>query len=581
MRFAGIFGGLEFNRLKGIADMPCVRLDGHVLCARDTQGDGGAVAYVQGAVHNKRALTEMIQDAGISIKEEKGIAGLILQAYRLWGTAYPARLEGPNATVVIDRDRQRMVLSVDRMGEQSIFYAANAGTVVFSDHPAPVIKNAPFLDRTVDRQGLCELFALGPARTPGITPVRGLKMMEPGTTLVCDQYSQRVYTYFTLEAHEHDDDLHYTIDSVRDMVENALAQTLTHRPHSMLSGGLDSTVLTALCARAMKGTVNTWSVEYEDDQVHFTQNDYQRERDTPFIRQAAAYLGTNHTQVRINQRALFDGLHDAMLARGLPGMADVDTSLMLFSKRIAIHSGYALSGECADEVFGGYPWFHRSELINRDGFPWSGALDLRGSILKPSVSTRLNLSQYAAQRYHECAAKQPRLASDSQEEAKLRLIHGLCLRYFMPVLQERARCMGQWSGLTVLTPYCDVRLVQYVYNIPWSIKNLGGQEKGLLRLAMKDLLPNSLINRKKSPYPKTHHPEYARLVVDEMNALLYNSQAPLNEIIDKTALYDLMNGDLRADAAPWFGQLMTGVQMIAYLIQVNDWLETYDLNIAI
>lgn len=579
MQYMGLFYTKTPMALRGLMDKTYTVLGRrHAIAADHCAEDGGAVACAVGYIRNERALAEEFRQAGLRLAPEGGPSALALAAYRLWGDRYAEHLEGPVASVIIDQDADRLLLSRDRMGEKGVFYLVRGTSVAFADHPAALL-HAPFASRAVDRDGLCELFALGPARTPGRTPLMGIGSLEPGTTLIADSAGQTARRYHRLEAREHTDSLSTTIDQVRYLIEDAMAEAMTRQPDAMLSGGLDSTALTALARKA--GPVTTWSVEYDEDDRHFTENAYQHERDTPFIAMAAGYLKTDHRSITLDHRSLFDGLHGAMTARGLPGMADVDSSLMLFARAISAHSQFVLSGECGDEVFGGYPWFHRAELIALDHFPWSGSLPLRASVLKRSVREKLMLHQYAAERYHEAMARQPRLIGEDAHGARLRLLHGLCMEWFMPVLQERADAMCGQSGVHVITPYCDDRLAQYVYNVPWAIKNLGGQEKGLLREATKDLLPPELLLRRKSPYPKTHHPLYTRLVCDEMRRVLDDKSSPILEVLDKESLLTLMQGGMSAADTPWYGQLMSGPQMIAYLLQVNDWLKTYHLEIAL
>ena len=578
MQYAGMFFARDARCMMDALDAPYAVLGRHALCAHGCATDGGAMACAFGLMRDAKGLAARLRAGGARFDPDGGPSALALAAYRLWGERYPEYIEGPVLTVVIDQDAQRMYLSRDRMGEQAAYYLARGACLVFSDDPAALLR-APIARRAVDRQGLQELFALGPARTPGLTPIAGVKALEPGCMLAADGHGQRIVRYFQLQARPHEDDGPATITRVRELIEDALSRVLCLKPAAMLSGGLDSTALTALAAR--RGQVETWSVSYEQDDEHFVENDYQHERDQPFIERASALLGTHHHQVVLGQQALLGSLHEAMLARGLPGMADVDGSLLLFARQIAKGNQYVLSGECADEVFGGYPWFHRPQLIAADNFPWSGSLSLRESVLRPAVRRELDLPAYAAARYHEACAHEPRLSGESEEQARLRLLHGLCIKWFMPVLQDRARCMCGASGLNVLTPFCDDRLAQYLYNVPWVLKNLGGRAKGLLREAVRDLLPTDLLERRKSPYPKTHHPDYTRLVCQQMARVLDDESAPILEVLDRDQVYRLMSGGMNASDTPWFGQLMTGPQMIAYLLQVNDFLQTYGLEVEV
>ena len=579
MSFCGLFFVRNRRALQGLSDAPYHIMGRHALCARGVRADGGAMACAFGHLRNAAALRNQLTQAGMLAPDaQSDPSALTLAAYRMWGESYPAHLEGPVSTVLIDQDAQRLVLSRDRMGEKILFYAVRGCSVAFADHPAPLLDSG-VATRAVNREGWCEVFALGPARTPGRTPLRDVMSLQPGCALVADAYGHAIHRYFELSAHPHEHDEATTVRTVRELIEQAVDDIMPLEPACMLSGGLDSTVLAALMSKRMGRPLSTWSVDYTDSARFFTGNNFQIERDAPYIEQANALFGADAHMVTLTSDQLCDGLDKAMELRGFPGMGDIDSSLMLFTHAIADERRFVVSGECSDEVFGGYPWFNREELITAEGFPWSGSMQLRESVLRASVREKLGLSRYACMRYHESACSLPRLSSDGAREALLRQLHGLCFEWFMPNLQERAVCMCADTDLGVLTPFADERLAQYVYNVPWSMKRMGGVEKGLLRAAAADLLPEQLLMRKKSPYPKTHHPRYAQLMRERMRRILSDKASPILDLIDAQAVTALVESPLDAAATPWFGQLMSGPQLLAYLVQVNQWMLRYRIDI--
>lgn len=558
-------------------DAPVSLMGRHLLSAHQIAADGGAMAMAIGQPRNASALKEALARDGLQ-PSGNDAAALILACYRRWGEDYPRHLEGTVVSAVIDQDSRTLILSRDAMGCLPLFYAHQGDCVAFADHPAKLLA-LPSLRPAVDENGLRELFALGPARTPGRTPFKDIYQLKPGCQLIAHEYHVQETPYFQIEARPHEQSETQTIETVREMVLRAVRDIAPFKPLSMLSGGLDSTVLTALLSKETGETVHTLSVDYQDNARYFNSTGYQPDQDAPWVERAIQAIGAEHTRVVLPIDGLHQALEPAMAARGFPGMADVDSSLLLFGRQIALQGNLIVSGECADEVFGGYPWFHRPDLIARDGFPWSGSLVLRESILKPALRQRLKLAEYAHQQYHEALRRLPILPGEAEDEARLRQIQGLCLAWFMPVLQERAQRMCGFSGVSVLTPYCDERLVQYVYNIPWHMKSLRGQEKGLLRQAMDGLLPEDLLWRKKSPYPKTYHPGYAQQVCSILRGILADESAPLHQVVDKEAVLRIMEGSLSPADTPWFGQLMTGPQMLAHLIQINQWMRAYHVEI--
>ena len=575
MELLGIFHKKTFMEARGVCDAPYIEKGGHALAARDAATGGGVMACALGRMRNAAALAE---ELGL-MREERSLARIVLAAYARWGEDYIEHIEGPVLTAVLDRDADALILCRDRMGERRVFYTAQDGCVAFADHPDMLLE-AGCLRPVVDIDGLRELFGLGPARTPGKTPWRGMYALEPGCALVARGENARVRRYFRLEAREHEDDAAATVETVRMMIERAVDDIAPLRPAAMLSGGIDSTLLTALLRKRME-PVRSFSVDYEGNDRHFRANAFQPARDAPYIALAVERIGCQHTAVELTQASLAQALEEAVDARGFPGMADVDSSLLLFARKIAPQARFALSGECGDEVFGGYPWFRDAHSLNADAFPWSGSVELRAGVLKRRVREKLDIRGYVRETLSEAVARVEHLPHESADGRCLRTMQHMCFEFFMANLQERALAMCEHSHLGVLTPFADERLVQYVYNVPWEMKFMGGREKGLLREAAGALLPESLRYRRKSPYPKTCDPAYARIVCGMVQGMLAEKKSPILQLVDARALEKLAASDLSPAQTPWFGQLMAGPQMLAYLWQVNAWLAARHAEVAL
>ncbi|HIV31160.1 MAG TPA: asparagine synthetase B [Candidatus Pullichristensenella excrementipullorum] len=575
MELLGIFHKKTFMEARGVCEAPYIEKGGHALSARDAATSGGVMACALGRMRNAAKLAE---ELGL-MREERSLARIVLAAYARWGEDYIEHIEGPVLTAVLDRDADALILCRDRMGERRVFYTAQDGCVAFADHPDMLLE-AGCLRPVVDIDGLRELFGLGPARTPGKTPWRGMYALEPGCALVARGESARVRRYFRLEAREHEDDAAATVETVRMMIERAVDDIAPLRPAAMLSGGIDSTLLTALLRQRME-PVRSFSVDYEGNDRHFRANAFQPARDAPYIALAVERIGCQHTAVELTQASLAQALEEAVDARGFPGMADVDSSLLLFARRIAPQARFALSGECGDEVFGGYPWFRDAHSISGESFPWSGSLELRAGVLRRRVREKLDIREYVRGALSEAISRVEHLPHESAEGRCLRTMQHMCFAFFMANLQERALAMCEHSHLGVLTPFADERLVQYIYNVPWEMKFMGGREKGLLREAAGALLPESLRYRRKSPYPKTCDPAYARIVCGMVQGMLAEKKSPILQLVDARALEKLAASDLSPAQTPWFGQLMAGPQMLAYLWQVNAWLAARHAEVAL
>ena len=565
------------NRLGSVSaeeGLTSIRKGRHILSAMDAESDGELMAGTLGWLRNRAQLA---RELGYSAASQA--SALVVAAYRRWGVEYPAHLEGPVISALIDRSADRMIVSRDHMGDRRVFYCRHGKTAAASDHPDALIAS-PYASRVVDAAGINELFALGPARTPGRTPYRDIMALEPGCMLIADRSGVSVRRYYALEARAHEDSAQKTVETVRELLERAVEDIVPFATSVMLSGGLDSTALAALMRK--KGAPPfAFSVDYEGDLGDFTRNAYQPERDREYAAYAAELFASGHRNVILGYRELSRALGAAVDARGFPGMADIDSSLLLFAREIASGAGAIVSGECGDEVFCGYPWFNPEKLTLAEGFPWSGSMDLRRAVLKRDVIEVIRPDRYAKEAFEAALETVPKCASDGAADAKLRALQTLCIRFFMANLQERALTMCESSSVCVYTPYSDERLVEYVFNVPLELKFLNGEPKGLLREAVKDLLPEQLLRRKKSPYPKTHSALYTQDVRAGIAALLAEENAPVLRVVEPNVLRQLNAADLPAAGLPWFGQLMSGPQMLAYILQVNEWMKKRRIEVVL
>ena len=572
MDYFGIYHQDYRQRSGSICDAPCTSKGRMVLCAFRTASEGGLIAMARGRMRSRAALA-----ARLHCPAGSDASKLALAAYRKWGADYPRYIEGPVVTCVMDSEADRMVLSRDRMGEQPVFYAQRGDRVAFSDHPDTLLKNA-CAEPVMDADGLRELFGLGPARTPGRTPFREIAALEPGCALVVEDGRPRVERYFDIESRPHEDDLNATVARTRGMLEQAVDDIAALNPAVMLSGGLDSTALTALLANRQPELMS-FSVDYQDNARDFRANAFRPEMDAPYVDMAVRAFHTQHRSVVLDQQSLASALGRAVSLRGFPGMADIDTSLLLFSREIARFSRNVVSGECGDEVFGGYPWFRGDAQL--DGFPWSGSLALRESLIKPELRGELRLAQYVRDVFDARRARADPGAGFEPKERRLRTMQKLCFEFFMSNLQERAVRMCEGAGVKVLTPLCDERLVQYVYNVPWEMKFTGGQEKGLFRAAVRDLLPEALLTRTKSPYPKTCSPQYGQIVRQLALRMASDEEAPIFGYVDRERVRAIAQSNLNPADTPWFGQLMAGAQLLGYLWQVNRWMRERNVTVRL
>ncbi|MBM7856160.1 asparagine synthase (glutamine-hydrolyzing) [Desulfohalotomaculum tongense] len=543
-------------------------------------GDSTYVITYNGELYNTAELRRELELYGHKFQSHSDTE-VLLVSFIQWGPSCIDRLNGIFAFAVWDHKEQRLFLARDRLGVKPLFYTHRGRTLLFGSELKALLAH-PEVKPQIDAEGLAEIFYLGPSRTPGHGVFRNIREVRPGHCLIYDRSGIHMRRYWNVKSKPHRDDLDTTAAKVHDLLKDSVQrQLISDVPIcTLLSGGLDSSALTAFAAQSFSGQLHTYSIDYVNNNFNFKPNEFQPTLDAPWVKHMSRYCGTRHHYITVDTPEIVDALTNAVLARDLPGMADVDSSLYLFCREIKKNATVALSGECADEIFGGYPWFHSQEALNSSTFPWLRALQFRTSLLSPELLQYVNPDEYINQRYQDTLAEVPKLPGENEQESRRREMFYLNILWFMTTLLDRKDRMSMATGLEVRVPFCDHRLVEYVWNIPWQMKNWNGQEKGILRRALAGILPEGILNRRKSPYPKTHNPHYLAAVRNWLIRILEDPASPLLPLVNTNALRSLTRVEGDTFNRPWFGQLMTGPQLFAYLCQIDTWLREYKVEIC-
>ncbi len=542
------------------------------------QGNSYIITY-NGQIYNTNELKKELSDNGFTFFGHCDTE-VLLKAYIHFGNDVVNKLNGIFAFAIWNENKKELFVARDHFGVKPLFYSIIDNTFIFASEIKALLEY-PGIYPVLDSQGISELFGIGPAHTPGTTIFKEIYELKPASFGIFNASGFHGGKYWRLESAPHNDDFNTTCDKVKNLLEDSIERQLVSDVPlcTFLSGGLDSSIITMYASNYYKkhglGTLDTYSVDYIDNDKNFKKTDFQPNSDNYYINIMKEKYHTNHKTVMLDTPELASYLKEAMIARDMPGMADVDSSLLLFCKNVKPTSTVALTGECADEIFCGYPWFFREDALNSNTFPWSIALQERQELLNPAISSKVDLKSYIDFRYNESLANVKILPSDSHETAQMRKISYLTLNWFMQTLLDRSDRMAMFNGLELRVPFCDYRLAEYVWNIPWDMKALNGREKGLLRHIMKGLLPDEIVERKKSPYPKTWNPTYLSAVKKLLSEIMKDEDAPINKLLNRKYILQILETDGKAFSRPWFGQLMTGPQLMAYLCQVNMWLEIY------
>lgn len=486
---------------------------------------------------------------------------VVLEAYLEWGPELAARLNGMFAFAIWDSRVEKLILVRDRMGIKPLYYYPTADGVLFGSEPKAILAN-PLAEPVVGPDGLREAFSM--IKTPGQAIWAGMSEVIPGTMIIVDRQGLRSSTYWTLRTQPHPDDLDGTVSHVRELLDDIIArQLVADVPRcTLLSGGLDSSALTAIAAQqlAVHGeTVRSFAVDFVGQAENYQADEFRPTPDAPYVRDVARHAQTDHTDIVLNANELADPAvrRAVVTARDLPtGLGDMDLSLLLLFKAIRGHSTVALSGESADEVFGGYRQFFSEAAREGKTFPWLAEFaryaDRGTNLWNSNVVEALDLRSYIADGYASSVAEIERLDGEDDLEWQMRKISYLHLTRFVRVLLDRKDRMSMAVGLEVRVPFCDHRLVEYVYNAPWAFKNYDGREKSLLRGATRDVLPQSVAERVKSPYPSTQDAGYVAALRDQTGDLLASPNHPVFDLVDRDQLTALVG---QTDNVGMFGRM--------------------------
>ena len=488
-----------------------------------------------GEIYNTDDLRHKLTTLGVHFKTTSDTEVLLL-GFIHFGPSFIQDVDGIFALAVYDERHETLTLFRDCFGVKPLFYTQTGNTFVFASELKGLFCY-PGIAPAVDSNGLNEIFSLGPAHTPGCGVYKNVHEVLPGSYLSVSRAGVRETTYFRLESHPHEDSYETTIATVRELLTGAIRrQMISDVPIcTFLSGGIDSSLVSSVCAGELKKEgrqLKTFSFDFTDNENYFQSNSFQPSMDKPYAAKMASYLNSHHTYLECTNQTQADYLLRSVKAHDLPCMADIDSSLLYFCEQVSHTHKVVLTGECADEVFGGYPWFHRESMLDCGTFPWTPTLAPRKSLLNADFANTLRMEDYVKNAYDRAVSEVDILPMENETETSRRRIGYLSIRFFMQTLLNRMDRTSMNTGLEARVPFADKQLVSYVFNIPWEMKAKGGLVKNILRQSAVGLLPDEILFRKKSPYPKTYNPYYENLLSARLKEVLSDGSSPLLPLLD-------------------------------------------------
>jgi len=539
------------------------------------QGDRVYTLTYNGEIYNYLELRRLLQERGHVFKTNSDTE-VLLHTYLEWGEDCVHHLNGIFAFAIWDEAEQKLFLGRDHLGVKPLFYAERGSAVLFASEIKALLAH-PAVKPEVDQDGLAEIFGMGPMRTPGVGVYKDVKEVRAGHTVVFTREGKRITRYWELKSKPHTDDVETTAERIREILEDTVRrQLISDMPLvAMLSGGLDSSGLTAIAGKEFSRegkSLHTYSLDFVGSDRDFQEDLLHRDLDQPWVKRVSEHVKTEHHTIVLDADELLEHMLVPLRARDLPGIGEMETSLYLLFREMKKDATVALSGESADEVFSGYPWFHQEEFLNARTFPWLVSTGFISKVMSPEALEKVRPDEYVAARYEEAIAEVPALPGETSLEARQREMSYLFITRFLPFMLDRKDRTSSYVGFEVRVPFCDYRLVEYLWNVPYQVKTVDNIEKGILRRALKGYLPDDVLYRRKSAYPTAQNPNYFQAVKRWMKEILADANSPVLPLIDKKRVEAVIDGQTDLDAG-------RTTKLLEYLIQVNMWLKEYGIVI--
>ncbi len=535
-------------------------------------GEEYVIVY-NGELYNTDEIKSQLISLGHEFKTHADTE-VVLKAFIQWREDALKRFNGIFGFAIWEANKKSLFIARDKLGVKPLFYGLFGDKLLFASEIKGILCN-PIAKPRVNTSGIAEIMLIGPGRTSGFGVFENIYELKPGECGYFKDGRLKTHMYFELSEQENNESFDEALEHTKFLVTDAIKRQMVSDVGigTFLSGGLDSSGISSIVSGILKENgeqLKTFSVNYLDNDKYFKKNKFQPNSDNEFIKIMRDYLDSDHRVITVDTPELVETNYRAVDSRDLPGMVDVDSSLMLFCEKVKEDRSVVLSGECADELFGGYPWYRDKEIRMIDGFPWSQTTALRASLLNDRIKSRINPQAFVYQKYKDTISKVSGEFDKTETDKRMREMYLLNVYWFMQNLLERKDRMSMSCGLEVRVPFCDYRIAEYMYNVPWEYKDYKGREKGLLRKALEDVLPKEIVWRKKSPYPKTHNPSYTKAIDKEFKKMAEDKNSPIFEILKQSEVKKLVD---TTDTVYWYGQLMATPQTKAYLLQVNYWIK--------
>jgi len=457
------------------------------------EGLGLSIVF-NGCIYNYPQLRDELRGVGYGFRTS-GDTEVLLKAYHRWGDDFVSHLQGMFAFCIAERDSGRVLLGRDRLGIKPLYLAETPGRLRFAS-TLPALLAAGDVDTSIDRVALHHYLSFHAVVPAPRTLLSGVRKLAPATTLAIAPDGRRTERrYWEPVFARRASEASWSARDWTDAIAAALRTAVERRVVAdvpvgvLLSGGLDSSLITALLAEAGQTALATFSVGFEA--VGGTAGD-----EFAYSDLVAATFGTDHHQIRVPAQAMLPALSRAVGAMSEPMVSHDAVGFFLLSEEVARSIKVVQSGQGADEVFAGYHWYPPMAAQGAGLDTYAAAFfDRTDAEMAQVVAPEHRLDADASRAYAAASFAAP--GADTAADRALRLDTTVML-VDDPV--KRVDNMTMAWGLEARVPFLDHELVELAAACPPELKMAQGG-KGVLKDVARGLVPSEVIDRPKGYFP--------------------------------------------------------------------------------
>jgi len=531
------------------------------------------ILALDGTIFNRNEIISDLNLAGVD-HNALSCSEILIYAYAKWNKDFLKRLNGSFSFALWIQEDKVLILARDHHGTKPLYYTITDRMLIFASDIRGITCH-PLFETRLDVEGLSELICLSPRYTPGCGIIKSVHQVRPGHFLHFSSNGPKTERYWIMEKQEHEDDLAKTLETVRELVIDSVKRQMKSEVPicGLLSGGLYSSLITSIVtdnpALLNNSTYNTWSVDFERSSRYLRLKGNGIEADTSWIRWVCRRAGTRHHYIFLSPSDIIESLLEAEEARGMPGMPDSDAALLLLCREIRNDFSIVLSGDCSDEIFGSTIKASEHFLTGRKRLPWSSNLAEKISVFKNDVIDLIKPYEFIEKCYEEALAEYPKFAVNEKYLRKENEYQWFSLYWNLPCLLDRLDKMSMACGLEARIPFCDVRITDYFWNIPLELKRLNNMDRGLLREALRGFLPSDILERKKSPFPRTLDLDYEAKLKTMLFETVFDPDSPIKYMLNLKTLESMMKQQPNTVKS-----FLSRTQLYGWIIQLNHFLKT-------